>query len=122
MADVETIWIPGKPVPFGRPVGGAVGRYHNPANYAVWKEAAGYKIKADKTMSFDGPVSVMVGVWADGVSLMVGETPKDARPEGVRGDLDNYVKAVLDAAQDGGLISDDRMVHSIVAQFLPSSS
>ena len=38
------------------------------------------------------------------------------RPKGIRGDLDNYVKAVLDAG-NGVLWEDDRLVVQILARF-----
>lgn len=108
------IVLPGRPVPFARPASG-----HNPERYAGWRDAAAGRINLTRRgVTYDGPVHVEVYVYADGVvAAITGSTP-DVRPSAVTGDLDNYVKAVLDAIQDGHLIDNDRQVQRVTAYFI----
>jgi Holliday junction resolvase RusA-like endonuclease len=112
------IVLPGRPVTFARPVphdGGA----HSEARYAGWKtKAAGLINLTRRGVTYDGPVHAEVYVYADGVVLAVTGSTPDVRPSAVTGDLDNYVKAALDAAQAGHLITNDRQVQRVTAYFI----
>jgi len=102
-------------VPAARPrvVGGHA---YTPARYESWKQEASWRLHTQTSARYDGPVSVTVVVRRDRVEIELDETA-DTRPKGLRGDLDNYVKGVLDALQDAGIIRDDRQVHELHATF-----
>ena len=127
---MTTVAITGKPVPFARPGVGKGGKRYTPRRYNDWKTMAVQFMRIVNTVPhLTEPVSAVVGVYSD--RLMVTISPIGSvgalnlieggamfsRPKGVRGDLDNYVKAVLDAAQDAQWIEDDRQVVAITAFF-----
>lgn len=73
---------------------------------------------------FDGPVKVECVFHRDKVDVTVTSLSDTLRPVAVRGDLDNYVKSILDGMQPHahddehtGIISDDKLVHHLVARF-----
>ena len=70
--------------------------------------------------TIDGPVALNLEVHPDQLVAEFVAVGPDTRPAGLRGDLDNYIKAVLDAAQSGGLLVDDRHVVAITARFVDS--
>lgn len=107
------IVIPGRPVPFQRARSQGGQRYNDP-RYADWKDRAGWLMKAAR-VRFDGPVAVTVEVTAGGLGVAFSEADR-VRPKGVRGDLDNYLKAVLDAA-NRIVYEDDRQVVGALVEF-----
>ena len=119
---MDEIWIPGKPIPFTRtgqnPQTGH--RYQHP-EYREWKESAGWHMKADRPgpPTAPGAIALEVKVQHDGISLWVDRIAPSHRPykQGIRGDLDNYVKAVLDAG-NGVLFEDDRQVVRLNSSFV----
>ena len=106
--------ILGKPVPFARPGQTATGKRYTPARYREWKTAAAWQMKGER--HYDRPVRIRIVVRNNRIEYEFAET-EQTRPKGLRGDLDNYTKAVLDAAQDAGVIEDDRQVVSIEVMF-----
>ncbi len=70
--------------------------YINP-EYAAWRTAAAWAIKAAGGKQFVDPVKVVI---------------RSRRPHKLR-DCDNQIKPILDALQHGGLILDDNLVHRI---------
>lgn len=113
--------LPGRPVPYSRTTtatgpGGAHRRIL-PARYRDWRtKAAGVFNLTRRGRTFDGPVAIDVVVFADRILTRI--TAVDTRrPTNVRGDLDNYAKAVLDAAQSGNVIANDRQVVALTARF-----
>ena len=116
--------IPGKPVPYQRTRGSGKQRYSEP-RYAAWREKASWalKLKRGRSAPIKGAVSVTLLIYEDGIEgvihpMMTG--PSMARPKGVRGDLDNYVKAVLDSA-NGIAFDDDRQCAEVYACFVPGA-
>lgn len=106
------LWIPGKPVPWQRTRGG---RSTEP-RYGAWKTAAAWEMRSQ----WSGPplnesVGITLSVTDSGIEVLLYESHLE-RPKGVRGDLDNYVKGVLDAAQ-GVVIEDDRQIREVGARF-----
>lgn len=115
MTDRVELWVPGRPVPAARPRV-ANGHAYTPQRYRVWKSGAAGQIRSQTDAKFDGPVAVTVTVGAVGVAVGVEEVTL-SRPKGVRGDVDNYVKAVLDAVVDSGVIGNDRAVQTVYGTF-----
>ena len=111
--------LEGPVVPYARHVG--VGKSgHNPARYAAWRDAAAYRLRSldalANTQPLVGDASVRIVVDRDGVTIEVDESPR-RRPRGVRGDIDNLAKAVLDALVDARVITDDRHVVALSVEF-----
>lgn len=86
----------------------------SPVECAVWVDVTVHPDRADVVLS-GSPLRYSVGV-ADGEAAQSGRKATAWRG-GLRGDLDNYVKAVLDAMQDAGVIGDDRQVVGLAARF-----
>ncbi len=103
--------VPGRPVPFARALSKGARRFDEP-KYAAWKEAAGWHLKRARLEAglplFEGPVWLSIVVEGGQVEVHVLEV-EARRPKGIRGDLDNYVKALLDAG-NGTLFHDDSQV------------
>jgi len=111
--------IHGRPVPFARTRGqGQTGRY-NPERYRQWKEAAGFVALGIRQGQppLVGPLGAELVVTPDGIAFEVFELPLlTGSRAGLRGDLDNYVKATLDGIQKV-LFADDRQIETITAHF-----
>lgn len=61
----------------------------------------------------DEPICVKVDLATD--SIVVSVYKRDHKPKGMRGDLDNYVKAILDAL-NGAAWVDDRQIVALTAR------
>jgi len=114
-----------KPVPWKRTLGSGNKRYTHPT-YRAWKDQFGWEAKqAHVGPVWDWPTVVGIRVAANGIwvrfvpwgeTVELDLTPITERPKGLRGDLDNYVKAILDASQ-GVVIVNDSQIVSIYATF-----
>lgn len=124
-ARTEALWLPGRPVPFARTDRNpATGRRYNRAEYQVWLNAAAWEVKRQRGDTFTGPVAVSVTVFPNGIGVGITDA-LPARPKGIQGDLDNYLKAVADAlgsrrGRGGGAILDDRQIAGLRATFHPA--
>lgn len=111
-ADGETysFTIIGRPVPKGRPRMTRRGRVFTPEKTLQ----AESDIRAlYKGPFFEGNIHVHVSMNTDATVVTVSSS--DDTPSKLRGDLDNYVKTVLDAL-NGVAFADDKQVHSIQAE------
>ena len=123
----DVLWF-GKPVPWKRTLGSGRRRCLHPA-YREWKDDFGWAAKvAHVGAPWDVPTVVRIRVASDGVAAHFsplddcaysGFIPTVGRPKGLRADLDNHIKAVLDSVQ-GIVIEDDRLIVAIVAAFVPT--
>lgn len=113
--------IPGPPVAKGRPrlttVGGHA-RAYTPAKTRAWESKAADYIRAEwgQREPLQGPVCVSVLVVRPRPTSKVWkrrEMPAEWAP--TRPDVDNYVKATLDAASKAGVWRDDSQVVRLVA-------
>ncbi len=121
----DVLWL-GKPVPWKRTLGSGNRRYTDP-KYRAWKDDFGWCAKAAHAgPPWDTPTVVRIEIAPDGVRALFrplcdeskfGAVRIAERPKGVRGDLDNYVKAVNDSVQ-GIVVGDDRLIVCIVAAFV----
>lgn len=121
--------VPLKPMPYKRARASGKGVYV-PREYQDWKGEAAMlmrnQMKLTSHRTLEGPVRL--DIWVSMNHIEVGFTPHapEARPsKRPRGDLDNYIKAILDAAQgdpkdpeDGVLFYDDRQVEWINGGFV----
>ena len=117
-----SLFLPLTPVPAARPRV-ANGRAYTPEPYASWKDAAALFLRAHTrgiTLP-DGPLWLSVDVYHPRPTRRPGYVPPDvwksgrATPAITRSDLDNHLKAVLDALQDSGALSNDNRIAHIVA-------
>jgi Holliday junction resolvase RusA-like endonuclease len=96
------------------------GAYIHP-KYRAWKEEAaivmGAAWRRANLATVEGPVAVSILLHRDRFEISIREAPPDRSRKGFRGDIDNYIKAILDAAQDAGLIEDDRQIVDLTAEF-----
>lgn len=121
----DVLWL-GKPIPWKRTLGSGKRRYTNPV-YGAWKDDFGWAAKqAHDGEPWDTPTVVRILVAPGGVQArFTPATPGPVvhtvevvrRPKGIRGDLDNYVKAVLDSVQKI-VVKDDRLIVGISAGFV----
>ena len=113
--------LPGDPVPCPRPRASVVGGHaaiHMPSDYMAWKKKAalvlvnqfrtqggiigsGQPIRVSVAAVFDRPLSRPASIWADDWKRG-GRLKRWSKP-----DADNLLKAVCDALQDAGIVSDD---------------
>lgn len=101
--------------------GGKVRRY-NPRAYADWKTENAEKLRAFAGYrTFSGEISVAVDVRPDGYTVRIAalDPGDERRPTSLTGDIDNYAKAILDALQEGNVITNDNQVTDLTVRFIP---
>ena len=115
--------IPGIPRPYTRASSGrdrdtgAMRRFYIQP-YKGWRQMAAEAVAYQRRgVCHEEPVIVTLVVTSTGVEVDITPAVGGTRPKGVYGDLDNYVTAVLDAAEEGGWIENDRLVVGIDARF-----
>lgn len=123
----DVLWL-GKPVPWKRTLGSGKRRYTDPV-YRAWKEQFGWAAKsAHDGPVWDWPTIVGIQIAPDGVRALFvplgvdvkfDSVPIVERPKGLRGDIDNYLKAINDSVQ-GIVIVDDRLIVAVRAAFVTS--
>ncbi len=112
--------IPLPPVGFQRPRPNPRGGFYSPHGPEMedWRRLVTNQMRLNSESILVGPVSVELHIGSEStdisVSSVVGEQPR--RPKGVRADLDNYVKAILDSLQ-GPAYFDDKQVVDLAARF-----
>jgi len=95
--------------------------YQDPS-FQNWRREAGYLMRAAVNkikpgLKLKGSVSVEMALGPDSVTLWIDSEVDDER-HGLRGDLDNYAKAILDVMQDVELIADDSQVVHLGVGFI----
>jgi Holliday junction resolvase RusA-like endonuclease len=63
---------------------------------------------------FTGPVELRVVFRHDTIEVTVAEMPEETIPSKLRGDIDNYVKTLMDGL-NGAAWVDDKQVHGVWA-------
>jgi Holliday junction resolvase RusA-like endonuclease len=113
--------IPITPKAMPRPRGKAGQAAYYPKPYQEWRDEIGWLLR--KNIGEIGrkhipkpPWSIHATFGADFITLHISGAASD-RPANLRGDLDNYVKALLDVLQDAEIIDDDKHVTAIQAFF-----
>ena len=106
-----TVFVPHKPVPKGRPRMTRRGRVFTPKRTldaeTLVAEAWGDNPK------FTGDVGIVMLLGSDGTLITV--FPHEAEPQKLRGDIDNYVKTIMDGL-NGKAWDDDKQVTYLVAE------
>ena len=101
------------PVPKGRPRSTRTGRIYTP------KKTADYERSVARLVSHLPALMGAISLEAEFVLKRPARTPKSQPSRfikaGSRGDLDNYVKALLDGCQRGGVVPNDAAVTEIKA-------
>jgi Holliday junction resolvase RusA-like endonuclease len=113
--------IPGQPYAWPRPDSRGRARF-NPKGYAAWQKVAAEALAAQaRWRSFPGEVAITLVIHPDGVDVraasLIRHDPQ--RPPALRGDLDNYAKAIIDAMQVAGVMGNDRQMVSLDVTFHP---
>lgn len=62
------------------------------------------------------PVAVTININREGFTMTVARTDDSVRPVGLRGDIDNYLKSILDGL-NGVAWTDDKLVESVTLKF-----
>lgn len=114
------IVVPGVPRPWKRTRGSGANRYTDPSD-ATWREVLGWCFLQDtggqQPFTDDEPLSLVVSFSSEATIVNAEESSLTRRP-GLRGDVDNYLKAVADSGT-GILWKDDRQLVAVTARFDP---
>jgi Holliday junction resolvase RusA-like endonuclease len=107
--------IPGRPVPWQR-VQTNQGRFFTPQKTRDYEEIVAYIARAKREKIGDVPCDVSIELYED--KAIVTLTPRpDAKKRKLKGDVDNYAKAILDGLQKGQMLEDDRQVNELHLTF-----
>ena len=102
-----TLAIYGRPAPKNRARLGVGGGFYTPRSTRDYEDRIAWSCRADAIWFGEAPVAI--------------EIELHARKK-LRGDIDNYVKSVLDGLVKGGKIDDDRTVIRVDAFFVEAAS
>ena len=118
------LWVPGKPVPKGRPRMTRRGRVFTPATTVEYEMLIAEYAARNKMPTLEGPIEIAMDLHPDGLLVQAWEV--ECASSGLRGDVDNYVKIVMDGLQRGkdgaqgeGPIPNDRNVVRVTADKSP---
>jgi Holliday junction resolvase RusA-like endonuclease len=114
--------IPVRPRVMPRPRGKAGQRAYYPKPYREWRENTAAMLAAawDEVQGgcIEGPVEVCIFFSPRSITLWIDRADRAWR-SGLKGDIDNYAKAILDIMQQVGMIGDDRQVDQLHVGFAP---
>ena len=124
-----TVIVHGPPVSWKRPQRARQGHTYTEPKVKAWMDTFGWEAKvAHAGEPWTGPLWALIEIGADVVCVTFGQVGEEgvaafgaSRPRGVRGDLDNYVKAVLDAGE-GIVYQNDRQVVAVHAGFVAEAA
>jgi Holliday junction resolvase RusA-like endonuclease len=102
-----------RPKAKGRPRSTKTGHVYTPATTREYETAVKDAYKSSGGPKFLGPVNVNISVYKDHVDVTI----KDIDDNGckLRGDLDNYIKSILDGLNKVAYL-DDKQVHELQAE------
>lgn len=126
---IKVISIPGHPVPKLRPRVTKSGRAYTPSRTKEWEQMAAQCIALEwgNTPKVERPIQLVIAAVFSRPKKRPAKVTKEAWESGLRiwrpakPDLDNLVKAVLDAAQMSGVLVDDYYVVDLAARKLYAS-
>jgi Holliday junction resolvase RusA-like endonuclease len=97
------------------------GQFYVPKDYQDWKAEAGMlmrnQMKLNGVGPSEGPTSLRIHVGSGYIEVDAVDTLSISHRRKLRGDLDNYIKAILDAG-NGVLYEDDKQVEWINGGFV----
>ena len=111
--------IPLKPMAYRRQRVTKAGQVYPDRDYQRWKQefAMLWRFNTRRKPPTVSPVSLTITILSDSVEVSVNDVAdRGLRPRGIRGDIDNYAKAVMDAL-NGIVYDDDRRVVELVVRF-----
>jgi len=104
---IKKLSFPVLPMACPRPRFTRFGRTYMPAKYVLWKKNIGAMMEGHDMISTPVEIDFIFHFFSENKSWGVHEQKPD---------IDNLVKAFLDAATDAGLLKDDNLVHKITAR------
>lgn len=104
-----------KPFPKERPRATRTGVIYTPRKTKDYEQylVALFQDQFPDHIPFEEPLDIKVDIATD--HIVVAITKVDHKPQGMRGDLDNYVKAAMDALNNVAFVDDNQIV-SITAR------
>lgn len=109
-SDQYSFTVATRPVPKGRP------RF-NPSNGRAYTDQKTRAYEDVVAAAYNGPtydVPVQVRIDLDVHGATVSVAPCEDSGSKLRGDIDNYAKAILDGMQAGEAFTNDKLVHSLI--------
>jgi Holliday junction resolvase RusA-like endonuclease len=112
------VMVPLRGMPKARPRVTIKGTFM-PPEYAEWRKDFGTLLKsalnkAKGEHKFIGPVEVYLSFYPHGVRIQVMDS-MTVRRKHVRGDIDNLVGGVMEVLEDIKVVTNDSMIHRVVA-------
>ncbi len=101
--------------PKARPRVVKTGHSYMPKDYMTWRKEFAEAWRELNPPTFAGPVEIVVGFLTEGTSIDIASLAGVKRPKHVRADLDNLIGAVMEVAEDMGVVTNDRNFVSIRA-------
>ena len=98
-----SFFIPGRPVPKSRARAGAGGRFFTPKRTREYEELVAWTARTQPFALGSGPVALRIVLKSSSA---------------LKGDIDNYAKAILDGMVKGQMMVDDSQVYSLSVQFV----
>lgn len=109
--------IPGRPVPWQR-VRTNQGRFFTPKETRDYEESVAWTARATRERIGDQPCKVTIELHS--AKAVVRLEPVEGKPRKLKGDVDNYAKAILDGLQKGEMFDNDKQVVELTMIFVPS--
>lgn len=106
------IVVPGRPKPKQRPRMTRRGRVYTPEETLQYEDLVRTAYKAQDGELYDGPVRISVRLTNEATHISVQPTYLAKSP--LRGDIDNYLKSIMDGLQ-GAAFNNDRQVVALYA-------
>ena len=108
--------IPGRPVPWQR-VRTNQGRFFTPKETRDYEEAVAMLCRATRQSVGDDPCDISIELHETKAIVLITPVP-DAPKRKLKGDVDNYAKAILDGLQKGQMIENDKQVRELHLSFV----
>lgn len=110
--EAYNFFVPSKPIPKGRPRLGRRGRVFTPQTTL---DAEAIIASLYEGPLYEGPVKIVVVFSTEGTNISISQC--DTEPSKLRGDIDNYLKLLMDGL-NGVAWEDDKQVHHVVVHKL----
>lgn len=106
-----------RPRPTPRPRGKKGQGAYYPPEYNAYRDELLWRIRqaVKGRPRLAEPLKITVSITLEGFEVQI--EPGPVRPKGMRGDIENFVKGLLDGLQQAGVVEDDRWVHELNVRF-----